>query len=263
MGRLANGLDWTEEGSGVGRRAISASVELRPDSEMRIREQSSTPVATDGADDDPPTCRFFRSSSAPPPARRDTTDALSARGLARLSALADWLDGEEPSGVVVSLVRAFLRDVKDVGYAMDALMETATVTSDARSASELAGAVRSVAAAIGLWRSNLVEHVDDLALNSYRSLAGWSSLPEYSSAYSLAIVEPALAEAEAWATASRPRGAARDTEGSEDVELGVADHVRVVRGAVRRLNSALRAAITPSESAAERGAFERALAAAW
>lgn len=268
MGRAANGLDWIGEGSGVGRKArrasgdSSVSNEPRPDSELRLRAQRPEQpanhggafVSCDGDDADPPTCRFDRSSSKP---ARDTTDALSARGIARLSALADWLDGEEPSGAVVSLVRKFLDDMRLVGSTMDVLVEAAEEIP----LSGVYAAVHSLTLAVGLWRSNLVEHVDDLALSNYRSLSGWSSVPEYAYAYALAIVEPALAEAEAWALAKR----GPDVVKAEDsTAVNLAACVRAVRASVRRLTAALRTAIASPDGASENGRAEGSLlTAAW
>jgi len=222
--------------------------------------------ACDADDAEPPTCRFSHTTSlrigARSPQPRDATDALAARGVARLSALADWLDGEEPSGVVVSLVRAFLQDVGDVAVAVDDLLAAGDAVAPS---AELAASLQSLALAVGLWRTNLVEHVDDLALSSYRSLSGWSSLPEYSVAYALAMVEPALAEAEAWATVSR----GVDGAGNGQDGLGLASHVRGVRASVRRLNATLRTAVSPPAASSFESASDAVrpdsplLAAAW
>lgn len=248
MGRAANALDWTEAGSGVGLRALIAYPSERPDSELRLREE--TPASrVDDDDEEPPTHRLPGNSAFD--AREEEPSA--GRGIARLSALADWIDGEEPSGAVVTLVRAFLRDVEGVGRALEALASA----GDAWAGPELAAAIQSLALAIGMWRSNLVEHVDDLALSDHRSFSGWSSLPEYSSAFTLAIVRPALAEADAWATAAAVRG---------DGDLGPL--VRAVASSVDALNATLRTAILgPSDGDEDAGAGwsrERSLvAAAW
>ena len=220
-------------------RALAAE---RSDSELRFRptsgawegcEQPSTnddSVSPRGDDEEPATLRVGvgRPSFGPIGSDGcDKTDALSARSIARLSALADWMEGEEPVGVVVPLVRAFLRDVNGVTMPWERSWRQATASA----APELGAVIRSLALAIGLWRSDLVEHVDDLALSNYRSFVGWSSLPEYSSAYVLAIVRPALAEAEAWVTAAA-------------VEL--APLVRAVGASVDRLNATLRGAMLGS-----------------
>jgi hypothetical protein len=200
MGRYANALDWT------------SPLPERTESEIRLRERP--PLEEVGDDDaDEPTRPFDR---LPVPAA-----AVSASGVVRLSALADQMDGERTSGVVVRLVRAFLDDLRDVRVALGALL---AATSDAPASPGLDAAVRSLAHSIGMWRTNMVEHVDDLALSEHRSLSGWSSLPEYSSAYTLAFLRPALAEA--WANAA-----------------GCAAFVEAVGASIERLNATLRATI--------------------
>jgi hypothetical protein len=230
MGRVGNAVDWMEEGSGVGLRALTVYPE-RLDSEVRLRaETEAAPLLEE--EEEPPTRRFQRASASEPcPA----IEPLGARGIARLSALADWIGREEPSGPVVALVRAFLGDVHEVGAATDALVAAARSAPDLP---ELGAAVQSLALAIALWRNNLVEHVDDLALSDHRSFSGWSSLPEYSCAFTLAIVRPALAEARAWAQSSRKR------EASDFCAL-----VGAVNAAVERVNATLRGPIAGARGA--------------
>ncbi|MGO9712881.1 MAG: hypothetical protein ACLQBL_28730 [Polyangiaceae bacterium] len=226
MGRQANALDWTER-DGAGTRWHPVVVPDRPISEIRPRETLADELEVELLDDEePPTQRFDRPSATIE--TRDEVEPLSARGVARLSALADWLDGEAPSGAVVQLVRAFLHDLGEVRASLKALT---TAAGELPMASGLDATIRSLAHAIGMWRANLVEHVDDLALSEHRSFSGWSSLPEYSSAYTLALVQPALADAESWAIALRGEGAT------------ILPLVRAVETSVRHLNATLRVAI--------------------
>jgi hypothetical protein len=210
----------------------------RVDSEIRLRE--CLPLIELGSDDEEPTGRFQR-TSPPPSSPADSSpdssadlEPLSARGVARLSALADWLDGETTSGVVVGLVRAFLDDLDDVRVALAALVDA---TPDSSVAPGLDAAVQSLAHAVGLWRMKLIEHVDDLAISDHHSLAGWSSLPEYSAAYTLAFLRPALAEAEV--SASVKRGETGDVTALVGA-LGIR---------IRRLNATLRAAVDSAPAA--------------
>jgi hypothetical protein len=253
MGRAANALDWTEEGSGVGLRALiaypstqppEAEPELDParvasegvlpcEPARELREQ--TPAWT--VQEDPIEELAPRLEPDSAFEFRTGTEPLSARGIARLSALADWIEAEAPSGAVVGLVRAFLRDIDDVGLAVGALV----VAGEAFAGPELTSSIEALALAVGMWRTNLVEHVDDLAITDHRSFSGWASLPEYSSAYTLAIVRPALADTDAWAVAATVRG------GSDLVPL-----VQAVHTAVARVNATLRTAILGSNEHGER-----------
>jgi hypothetical protein len=229
MGRQANALDWTERtdlGSGFGLRAFPPIEQDRCDSGIRVRpEDAGVEVA---AYYDEPTRPFRRSSLLD---ADETMEPLCARGIARLSALADWLEGEAPSGPVVALVRRFLRNLSEVGSALAALADAAREPSVS---SGLKVTVRSLVHAVGMWRTNLVGQVDDLALTEHRSFSGWSSLPEYSAAYTLALVQPALADAEGWAIATRGEG--------EDLVSLLAE----VATGVERLNATLMVAIEDS-----------------
>jgi hypothetical protein len=252
MGRAANALDWTDEGGGVGLRALIAypteppppAPPWDPNAELRLREEERERVSGFASEErtpeeEPLTQRFSRDSGVDVP--EEGAEPLSARGIARLAALADWMAGEEPSGAVVALVRSFLRDVQEVGLAVGALVSAGRASAGP----ELDAAIHSLAVAVGMWRSNLVEHVDDLALSDHRSFSGWASLPEYSSAFTLAIVRPALAEADLWADAAAVRGG---------VDLGPL--VRNVTSGVERLNATLRAAILGPDDREERGELE-------
>jgi hypothetical protein len=230
MGRQANALDWTERtdlGSGFGLRAFPPIEQDRCDSGIRVRPEDAG-VEVAAYDDDEPTRPFRRSSLLD---ADETMEPLCARGIARLSALADWLEGEAPSGPVVALVRRFLRNLSEVGSALAALADAAREPSVS---SGLQVTVRSLVHAVGMWRTNLVGQVDDLALTEHRSFSGWSSLPEYSAAYTLALVQPALADAEGWAIATRGEG--------EDLVSLLAE----VATGVERLNATLRVAIEDS-----------------
>lgn len=249
MGRQANALDWTDrtdQGSCSGLRAFPAILPERCDSEIRVRaEDPDVEIAgheTANLDDDEPTRPFHRTSSVD---AHETMDPLCARGIARLSALADWLEAEEPSGPVVEFVRAFLRDLGDVASVLEALARAAR---DPSVPPGLGATIRSLVHAVGMWRTNLVGQVDDLALTEHQSFSGWSSLPEYSSAYTLALVQPALADAEAWAIATR-------NEESEEVDL--ASCVAAVAASVRRLNATLRIAIEETTTGERRQSDER------
>jgi hypothetical protein len=235
MGRQANALDWTErtdQGSGSGLRAFPVIEPERCDSEIRVRAEEPAvqvpPGETANIDDDGPTRPFHRVSSVN---AQETMDPLCARGIARLSALGDWLEVEDPSGPVVELVRMFLRDLGDITSTLEAL---ACAARDPSVPPGLGSTIGSLVHAVGTWRTNLVGQVDDLALTEHRSFSGWSSLPKYSSAYTLALVQPALADAEAWAIATR-------NEASEEVDLVA--RVGAVAASVRRLNATLRIAI--------------------
>ena len=188
MGRLASAVDWTEDGAGVSLRA----------SEIRLQAPAPLAPSDEPSDDDEPTRPFLRVALE----SRDSTEQTTARGIARLSALVHWmeLEGDGSSSAVVGLVRACLGDLAEVHASLSALSAAVGIGSEPPA---LGSAVHSLAVAVGLWRANLVEHIDDLALTDHRSFAGWSSLPEYSLAYTLAVVQPALDAVEAWAIARR------------------------------------------------------------
>jgi hypothetical protein len=265
MGRAADALDWTEEGSGVGLRALIAYPTDRPGSDFGLRTEVPPP---------PPEVQDDLDAISPPDGEAsigaeygddggieigfeagtgevdESVEPSTARGIARLSALANWIEGEAPTGAVVTLVRSFLQEIDDVGLAIAALASA----GEAFGGPELVSAIESLKQAIEMWRGNLVEHVDDLAITDHRSFSGWASLPEYSSAFTLAIVRPAIAEADGWAALATVR---------RGIALGPL--VQAVATTVDRVNATLRTAILgPNERDENAERFEGPLAtAAW
>jgi hypothetical protein len=275
MGRAADALDWTEEGSGVGLRALTAypteGPTDRPGSERSLRAETPTDPANviqNEIDEFPVLYRETYDEAGREAGSSieiesgietgfemregyadDAAEPLSTRGIARLSALADWIEGEAPTGAVVTLVRAFLQEMDDVGLAVAALASA----GEAFGGPELVTAIESLKQAIETWRGNLVEHVDDLAITEHRSFSGWASLPEYSSAFTLAIVRPAIAEADGWAALATVRRG-----------IALAPLVQAVLTAVDRVNSTLRTAILGPSERDERDRFDGPLStAAW
>jgi hypothetical protein len=220
MGRQANAVDWAEDGGGV--------LRVIADSEIRLRERRPLQEEVPLEDDEPtrPVARLTLSACDAEP--------LSARGIARLSALADWLSGEESAGAAVSLVREFLRGMDRVHESLSALVTASADASAAPRALGLEAAVHALALVVGMWRGNMVDQVDDLALSDHRSLRGWSSLPEYSCAYALAFIRPALSDARAWAIA---------TGGAPAESATLVAAIDAIDASVRELNATLRAAI--------------------
>jgi hypothetical protein len=124
----------------------------------------------------------------------------------------------------------FLLALGEVRSALEVLVATA---HEACVTPALDAAIGSLVHVIGMWRTNLVRQVDELALGEDGELPSSSSLPEYSAAYTLAIVQPALKEAEACAVLER--GEAGEGDVTDCVGL-----VQAVAVSVERTNATLR-----------------------
>jgi hypothetical protein len=249
MGRLASALDWTDGKSGS-ERSVS-EIRLQTVMPPAADERSDADETADFPfEDDEPTVRFLRTptfSPEEPPkdSPEDPSEQAAARGIARLSALARWIEGEGSSKDVVGFVRTALHELAQVHAALAALRQAAVRASVPEG---FDAAVQGLTRAVGLWRANLVEHIDELALSDHRSFVGWSSLPEYSLAYTLAVVKPVLESVEDWAVA---------WHGTDDELVSSA---RLLAACVARVNDTLRRVSASGNADARAGEARRSLA---
>jgi hypothetical protein len=159
-----------------------------------------------------------------PAGRTKAVDRSTVCALARLAALREWIVGDDADSHVGSLVGSFLVRIGTLNQSLDALLR-ATQSS---SSGGLRAAAEGFAAAVQTWRTNVVGQVDELALVHRDSLVGWSSLPEYSTGYVLAVILPPL-------QALRDCLALGNGEG-----VRVQRHLRRVEGAVTEIELLLR-----------------------
>jgi hypothetical protein len=180
MGKLARIVDWTHEDAHVAPRAL--------DSGICLKAFVAEPIPDEGdPDEDEPTRPYERIAPLREKSPRVERERPVALAVARLRTLIDWLSEAEDTGVVVGFVRSFLAHLEELNFAIGQLREKSADSL------EIGDAVEAFSNATLVWRANLVDYVDELALTEYRSLDAWSSLPEYSSTYVLAFIAPTLA----------------------------------------------------------------------
>jgi hypothetical protein len=165
----------------------------------------------------------------------------AAEATLRLRELLGHLAEDEGAHEVVEFADCFLGAMGDVESALSTLMRAG------RESPRLAlrAAVEASACAVGVWRTNLVEQVDELSLIDRDSLDAWSSLSRYSKMYVGAYLLPTLRAVRDLASCEKHGGfhilaCVRDVEASIAYLNGVLarrDHLvhharmRVARGA--------------------------------
>jgi hypothetical protein len=184
MGKLAMSVDWTQDESDTAPRPFDSGICLK----------ALAPAASpdeDDLEDDTPTRPYERIKPLLAKSPHVEMDRLRRLSVARLHTLVDWLsEGEresQGSERVVAFVRGFLSHIKELDFVIDLLREKTVDAPD------LGDVVEAFTTAASVWRANLVDYVDELALTQYRSLDAWSSLHEYSATYVLALISPTLA----------------------------------------------------------------------
>ena len=180
MGKLARMVDWAQESSNPVPRAL--------DSGICLKAVAFEPDPEGGDfDDDSPTRPYERIAVKASPSPRTPLERSMALAVSRLGTLSEWLSEGEDAAPVVAFVRSFLTHLEELNFVVDLLREKTGA------AVGLGEVVEAFANAASVWRANLVDYVDELALTQYRSLDAWTSLPEYSSTYVLAFISPTLA----------------------------------------------------------------------
>jgi hypothetical protein len=216
MGQPASTIDWSE-----------VTGEFRADSAIRLRSELAWEPGEEEAGDDEATRPYLR-EALPLPVRDPVGELDRATGcaVARLGSLLEWIAEEDPTSDVVSFVRAFLVHVGALNQALDSLASAVRASASV----PLRTTAEAFARAAAVWRANIVDHVDELALTQRASLDGWSSLPEYSAMYVLAFVMPSLNAVKEWTVPVRVEA------------LGLGPYVAAVEDAVVEINWMLRSA---------------------